>query len=345
MAWKILTTFAAIFLAVAGVFRYLNYVDGNTEEMLVIRAEKNHEMMIQRDQEMKDEQKTTENALAAAADAQAIYQADTTKLEDPATGEIKKVQDKIASVNTIITGLQADLQKLADTEARIGKLSVVVEDMKKLASESESLENEIKIIEQKNSEIVAETSQEEAIIADLRELETNQNLRRMDKSFKAKISQIHSNWGFVVIDAGNNEQVYTRANLDVLRGGKVIGQLKISFVSPKEAICDVLKDTFEDGVNVRIGDEVKPSPLEKAAPPVAPGGPNPALPTNPGPANPINPADPNDPFGRPGGTPATPTPNPFGTPAPSTPSTPPATPNPFDTGGGAPATPTPNPFG
>ena len=334
MAWKILTTFAAIFLAVAGVFRYLNYVDANTEEMLVTGAEKNHGMMVDRDQEMKDEDKTTDDLLAAAGDAETIYNDDTLVLEDPVSGKIKVAQDKVDNVNTIISGLEADLQKLRDTEARIGELSVVVENMKRLASESATLENEIKAIEQKNLEITAEIRQEEAIIADLRDLEGRQILRKMEESFRGKVSQIHSTWGFVVIDAGNDEQVYTGAKLDVMRGDEAVGQLRISFVSPTEAICDVLKDTFEDGVNVRIGDVVKPSKEEEkpAAPPAGP------LPENPGPAAPINPPapDPNDPFGAPA-PPANPTtPNPFGEGGGTT------TPNPFGGGGG---TTTPNPFG
>ena len=319
MAWKILASFAAIFLAVSGVFRYLNYEDLKTEKMLARRADKNLKAMGTRHEEVKAELATTLQNIDDTSKERDKYKADT----ETKKNEIAGVERQITAVTATRDALNTRLENLAAVEAKIGPLEDVIADIKRLVAVKESTDEQIASTRNELSDTIAKTEENQATIDDLKDLERRQNLRIMDKEFTANVSRVYGNWGFVVINAGNTREVYANAELEVIRGGDVIGKLRITNVEPNVAVCDILKDTFADGLNVRQGDTVKS--VEKKAP-TAPEAAPPTTPVAP-PTTPAAPT-PSDPFGAPPGGGMT---DPFGAPAaPSTPAAPaPAAPDPF----------------
>jgi hypothetical protein len=67
---------------------------------------------------------------------------------------------------------------------------------------------------------------------------------------------VFDNWGFVVLNKGNNGGVFANALLDVKRGQNVIARLKVKNVEPLISVADVVKGTLNDGEVIRSGDIV-----------------------------------------------------------------------------------------
>lgn len=63
-------------------------------------------------------------------------------------------------------------------------------------------------------------------------------------------------YNFVVLDLGGRQGVETNAEMLVLRGGTLIGKIRVSSVEPSTAIGDIISSTLPRGVQVQPGDIV-----------------------------------------------------------------------------------------
>ena len=79
----------------------------------------------------------------------------------------------------------------------------------------------------------------------------------MASTFRGSVSEVNPQYGYVVIAAGDSQEVVPGAKLDVLRGGEVIGQLKVSSIEPNRSIADVVPNSFVEGSSVQAGDQLR----------------------------------------------------------------------------------------
>jgi cell shape-determining protein MreC len=63
-------------------------------------------------------------------------------------------------------------------------------------------------------------------------------------------------YNFVVLNLGGRQGVETNAEMVVMRGGTLIGKIRVSSVEPATAIGDIISSTLPRGVQVQPGDIV-----------------------------------------------------------------------------------------
>jgi SMC interacting uncharacterized protein involved in chromosome segregation len=75
-------------------------------------------------------------------------------------------------------------------------------------------------------------------------------------SIRGTVLAVNSAYNFVVLNLGNRNGVEANAEMLVLRGGSVIGKIRISSVEPSTAIGDIMNSSLARGVQVQPGDTV-----------------------------------------------------------------------------------------
>jgi hypothetical protein len=78
---------------------------------------------------------------------------------------------------------------------------------------------------------------------------TNPNLR-------GTVLAVNQAYNFVVLNLGSRDHVQANAEMLVLRGGTLIGRLRVSSVEPATAIGDIVSSSLARGVEVQPGDIV-----------------------------------------------------------------------------------------
>jgi cell shape-determining protein MreC len=67
---------------------------------------------------------------------------------------------------------------------------------------------------------------------------------------------VNQAYNFVVLNLGGRQGVETNAEMLVVRGGTLIGKIRVSSVEPATAIGDIISSTLPRGVQVQPGDIV-----------------------------------------------------------------------------------------
>ena len=254
---------------------------------------------------------------------------------------------------------KAQAAKLVVAEEELGKARALVVDIAKVeALQKESMqvraqieEAEIEVVQMKGAAAAAKVEADRLakVTEELTALRLDQEAGLIRGEFQSEIRNAYNQWGFVVVQGGDDQGVVNRAQMDVYRRGQPICKLLVTSVEPTYSVADIIPGSLAPGQSVQMGDTVvktvramtttAPSASadgEAAAPAPAGGAPAPAAPA----------AD--DPFGGGMSAPAAAEPDPFGGSAPAAPAAP-AAPDPFGggamEGGAAPAAPAePDPF-
>jgi cell shape-determining protein MreC len=71
-----------------------------------------------------------------------------------------------------------------------------------------------------------------------------------------KVVAYNPGWNFVVLNIGDKAGLKAGVQMVVLRGGNMVGKLKVTSVEPSTAIADVLPGTLARGDSVQPGDSV-----------------------------------------------------------------------------------------
>jgi hypothetical protein len=238
---------------------------------------------------------------------------------------------------------KADLDKAKLLMGDVVLIEGIQKEMIQIRTQIE--ESEIELTQLEGAVAAAQVERERLIkvAAELGALRVDQEAGVIRGDFQSTIKKAYNQWGFVVVNGGNDQGVVNRAQLDVYRRGQPICRLLVTSVEAGEAVADIVAGSLAPGQTVQVGDTVVKAVRAQTpavVPVSAPAGGAPApIPAGGAPA-----AAP-DPFGGGGamGAPAA-APDPFGGPAPASP----AAPDPFGGGameGGAPAPAAPDPFG
>ena len=75
-------------------------------------------------------------------------------------------------------------------------------------------------------------------------------------SLSAVIVAVNNDWGFVVIEGGQNKGLTTESKLLVVRGNQPIGRLKIVSVDTNKTLANVEPKSVNPGMSVMPGDRV-----------------------------------------------------------------------------------------
>jgi hypothetical protein len=197
--------------------------------------------------------------LAEATKAQEDLDA-ATILYDKAGQEVESLKKEHKNNGVEIANANEEFKGLPDHKELVPKI-------KRMRAELSQATSEITKQEARLANLTQQNAATKVKIDGIRELVNLQNSGESFPTLKTRISAIYRNWGFVIITAGDKQGVVTDSVLDVMRGGEVIGKLKVTAVEEGRASADIVLDSVAVGTTLQSGDTVVAE--RKAEKPVA----------------------------------------------------------------------------
>jgi hypothetical protein len=183
------------------------------------------------------ELKARETALAAA----------TAKVSDM-EGKAAKTEAELATIQADKTDLKLKLQA---NEAQVAELHRHIEEMPTQFSANpgapSGIELQAQLDEARARLEVAEN--EKALLA-------NKMHTGGKAGIRGTVLAVNQAYNFVVLNLGERHGVEANAEMLVVRGGTLIGKIRVSSVEPSTAIGDIITSSLARGVQVQPGDTV-----------------------------------------------------------------------------------------
>lgn len=207
---------------------------------------------------------------------------ETTENKEATIAKNTELTEEQEELSEKVEGMESDIEtkksEIADNKATIESNDDVMKEL----STAETLIPELTATQKKIAQIKDDIETEKGNMARLQGIKNNTaetitvkreivSLQTSGKSLptlNTTIRSVFANWGFVILNAGNAQGVVPGSTLDVLRGGEIVGQLKVTAVEQNRASADVVTEDLAAGVNVRPGDRVVAHKEEAAAAPV-----------------------------------------------------------------------------
>ena len=267
---KVLGTIAAVLLAAAAFVAYKNQKAlieeaGNSKASPPVegRLQKEQQKKTANQNELAGHKKRFEDADIERKDlvtkeGKAAEELDAlTKQYDVAKKKVDGLKETHQQNETKIASAENDLKGLPDPDVLIPKIQRMTADLAKansgIASEEAKLAN--LILTEKNGQ-----KRIKGLSEILKNYATGKSLPHM----KTRISSVYRNWGFVILAAGDRQGVVSGSTLDVVRGGEVVGKLKVTAVEAGRAAADIVLDSVAEGTTLQAGDTVVPEKEEAA---------------------------------------------------------------------------------
>ncbi len=143
------------------------------------------------------------------------------------------------------------LKELPDPDILIPKIRVMKDELAKTLNAISTEETKLANIARKDQDLVRRVTATRQVIEGFKTGKSLPNL-------KTRISSIYRNWGFVILAAGDRQGVIAGSTLDVVRGGEVVGKLKVSAVEAGRSSADIIPGSVAEGTTLRTGDTVVP---------------------------------------------------------------------------------------
>jgi chromosome condensin MukBEF ATPase and DNA-binding subunit MukB len=180
--------------------------------------------------------------------------------------KLKAQKQKLAQVTNETSRVEEDTKT---NTARLGELKAELADFPE-GVKPETLQEDLNRIKQTISELKAnaeakegEVQAEMAKVANLERAVAGLAKKQDDRkkafernSMKATIVAVNSDWGFVVINAGQPEGFTESTKLIVTRGVHTICKLSIISVQGSRTIANIIGDTMTPGMSIAPGDQV-----------------------------------------------------------------------------------------
>lgn len=332
MVWKLLSVISAACLAVALYFAYSSKNDIRVEREVGARAKANFAAV-------KSHKQKADEALTQKGTQLKGLEADRDKLKKEYASTDEEAKTKEAALETEKKKLEETTKQLAEIQKKIdeaGNVEQLVAQVQALQNDKKSEESAVAAESAKVAALQEKQGDMQKQLEHLRTTELNSHKGVIEPTFTASIAQAFADWGFAVLNKGNNGGVIANAELEVKRGKNIVARLKVRNVEQAISVADIVPGSVPAGYAIRAGDTVVAAPVAPKPEPTK----TETKPTTGTPAAP--PAQPktDDPFGAAGAKPAAPpSGDPFGAAggmAPAAPAAPAKTDDPF---GGATATP------
>lgn len=325
--WKVLLVIASVVLGGAA---YLSYDNMGTFKQKQLDVETEKKTLADRTASLEKtngEIAQLEQSIQMLTDEASTLQ--TAKIDLDAKLVESEANQKALQAN--LDTAKSDLEKAKALGGDIAAVEAIQKEMVQIRTQIEESEIEVSQLEGAVAAAQVERDRLEKVAAELAALRVDQEAGVIRGEFQSTIAKAYNQWGFVIVNGGNDQGVVNRAQLDVYRRGVPICRLLVTSVEASQCAADIVPGSLAPGQRVQVGDTVvktvraqTPAVVPASTTTPAAGG-APA----PGAAPAADPAAAPDPFGGGGMAPAAP-----------------AAPDPFGGGGMAPAAPAaPDPFG
>jgi cell shape-determining protein MreC len=252
---KVLFILSAVLMAVATFFAYQN---GRTLAGTRTEKAKIHKSI-----------KTEQGNVNSIVEQITLVNADNTRVQ----GELEAEQERLKAQKFKIGQAESETKRTQDElDVNNGKLAKLREELGKLPPDvkPETLQEDLNRIKQniaelkakaeaKQQELDAENNKVAAVQKTVDGLARKKEERKKAferNSMSATIVAVNSDWGFVVVDAGQPEGISESTKLIVTRGTQTIGKISILSVSGSRTIANILPDTVTPGLSIAPGDKV-----------------------------------------------------------------------------------------
>lgn len=253
---KILIGLSVLFLTLSAVFGVLNTSKART---LRDAAEKNSAARAQAEQIRMAKEKEIQKREAAVA-AAAAKNADTETKVATAEADLVKTQQERAELQAQLQQKQSEIDELkahlVDSGPKelmpdalpmpgAGDLQTQLEETRRQLDNAER-EKQLLTEKMRGSDRTAGSAQPPRPRA---AAPRNPNLR-------GTVLAVNQAYNFVVLNIGNRHGIEANSEMLVLRGGTLIGKIRVSSVEPATAIGDIISSSLPRGVQVQPGDIV-----------------------------------------------------------------------------------------
>jgi uncharacterized phage infection (PIP) family protein YhgE len=169
-----------------------------------------------------------------------------------AQNDTKRAEEELNEVN----GKRADLRLKLDKLPQGMKPETMQEEINNMKKETGEIEAQVEL---KKKEVDAEEAKVEELRGDYASVMKKISDRK--KSFdrngmSARVVAVNRDWGFVVIDAGENRGISEASKLLVTRGQQTVGKLAIVSVQGRRTVANILPNTLAPGMEIAPGDRV-----------------------------------------------------------------------------------------
>jgi hypothetical protein len=244
-------------LLAAGVFGLLNAHKAKTLRLAVADAEAARDAAIHHRMAQPKEVKGGEASVAATESKTANQGADAGKAEAELIRIQKEKTDLQATLQakeTEIAALQKRVEEAGARPAEVNpgtasatELQAQLDETRQLLDGAEKeksfLTDKIRTAQDRTTEIREETKRRET-----------SNAARL--GVRGTVLAVNQAYNFVVLNLGGRQGVEANSEMLVVRGGSLIGKIRISSVEPSTAIGDIITSSLARGVQVQPGDIV-----------------------------------------------------------------------------------------
>tara|TARA_R110002096_G_scaffold305289_2_gene500161 strand:- start:1966 stop:2979 length:1014 start_codon:yes stop_codon:yes gene_type:complete len=250
--WKVLLVISAVVLAFTAYLSFSNMKEmelklsqlgeqkGTLEKRLVSLEETNVEVaqLEQSIQTLDDETEALE----------------TEKIDLDA--KVVEAQSSLKAMEAKLVASQDKLDRAKGTIGDIAKIESLQREMLQIRTQIEEAEIEVTQLEGAVASAQVERDRLEKVAAEMVALRKDQQAGVIRGPFKSTIKHAYNQWGFVVINGGNDQGVVSRAQLNVYRRGQPICKLLVTSVEPGESAADVIPGSLAPGQTIQVGDMV-----------------------------------------------------------------------------------------
>lgn len=198
---------------------------------------------------LEETQATLKQREAEFTDAKAAAEkakADLTK----ALADVDAAKTQIASIQKAMDELKGSMpggvEELATLPARLKQMQA---DKEKAESELAEAKAVAAAANDRYTEMSATVAQKDQTIKEYKSNAVRQGL-------SGKVVAYNAGWNFVVLNIGDKSGLKAGVQMVVLRGGNMVGKVKVTSVETNTAIADVLPGTIARGDSVQPGDTV-----------------------------------------------------------------------------------------
>ena len=212
-------------------------------------------LMTTAQKERDEAKKSLEDVQATLKQKEAEF-TDAKALAEKAKGELTKAATDVDAANAKLSAVQKAMDDLKGSIPGGIDLLTLPDTLKKLQSDKTKAETELaeanavaESIKQRLDELQASVDGKDRTIQEYKSNYVRQGL-------SGKVVAFNSGWNFVVLNIGDKSGLKAGVQMVVLRGGNMVGKVKVTSVEPSTAIADVLPGTIARGDSVQPGDTV-----------------------------------------------------------------------------------------
>lgn len=249
---NILGIIAAVVLAVSAFVAWKNQ-EAYKKEIDRLHIEQAEEKSTT--EELEKQQKRLKDA-EEAKDSYLAKNEETKANLETAQNNLSGAQKEVEDLKQAHKSKEAQIELTNDILKELPNPDDLVPRVKRMQGEVAEAQDSIATLETQLANLARQEQDGKAKMESLRQVVDDYATGNSLASMKTRIGAIYRNWGFVILNGGDREGVVSGSTLDVIRGGEVIGKLKVTAVEAGRAAADIIPDSVAGDTMLQAGDIV-----------------------------------------------------------------------------------------